>query len=57
LAAFAFAFRLRGQGAQAEMADFFNKDGKLGGMAVVPGDALSSGKTLPHVVLRLLCDG
>ena len=39
------------------MADFFNKDGKLGGMAVVPGDALSSGKTLPHVVLRLLCDG
>jgi hypothetical protein len=37
--AFAFAFRFRGQGAQAETADLFNEDGKLGGRAVVPGDA------------------
>jgi hypothetical protein len=57
MVAYAFAFPFRGQGARAETADFFNENGKLGGWAVVPGDALSSGKTPPHVVLRLMCDG
>ena len=56
MVAFAFASGFCGQGTQAETEDFFNEDGKLGGRAVVPSDALSSGKTLPHIDLRLLCD-